>query len=203
MQPDADRARTQLMQEEQMRDSVKHSAASLEEYLTSLDLEIEVREPLEGEWTRVAQLTQRTNQFNLSLRRRTVEELRSLSDCTVLILKARDRFGDYGLVGLCIVHKKPDREGEIDTLLMSCRVLGRGVEDAFLRAIADTATRYGAKTLTAPFVEGPRNRVIREFIEAKGFREIQPGNWVLPIPPAPDYPAHVRWSGHMTVLRNT
>jgi hypothetical protein len=77
------------------------------------------------------------------------------------------------------------------------------VEDAFLRAIADTATRHGAKTLTAPFVEGPRNRVIREFIEAKGVREIRPGNWVLPIPPAPDYPAHVRWSGHMTVLRNT
>jgi len=203
MQTDADRTRTQLMQEEQQRDSVKHSAASLEEYLTSLDLEVEVREPLEGEWARVAQLTQRTNQFNLSLRRRTVEELRSLSDCTVLILKARDRFGDYGLVGLCVVHKTPDRAGEIDTLLMSCRVLGRGVEDAFLRAIADTATRHGAKTLTAPFVEGPRNRVIREFIEAKGFREIRPGNWVLPIPPAPDYPAHVRWSGHMTVLRNT
>ena len=89
------------------------------------------------ELARVAQLTQRTNQFNSSLKRRTISEVMALSsEAKVLVLKGRDRFGDYGSTGLAIMRpESSDGVWELDTLLMSCRVLGRGVEDAFLHAM--------------------------------------------------------------------
>src|SRR5262249_4691329 len=151
-------------------------------YLAGLELEVEMRKPEEAEWTRVAQLTQRTNQFNLSLKRRTVEEVRSLQPgASVLIIKARDRFGDYGLVGACTLRNEHAGVCELDTLLMSCRVLGRGVEDAFLHAIASSAAGQGASLVVAPFVPGPRNQVLKDFLVRAGFREAEPNRWELPI----------------------
>ncbi|HEY7387148.1 MAG TPA: HAD-IIIC family phosphatase [Bryobacteraceae bacterium] len=189
---EADQKRTRMMQEEARRNRERRAASTLEEYLEGLRLEVEIREPQDNEWARVAQLTQRTNQFNLSLRRRTLEEVRALSvNCSVLIVRARDRFGDYGLVGLCILAKAAEGRSEIDTLLMSCRVLGRGVEDAFLHAIAAAASGQGAAALAAPFLPGPRNQLIKEFLIRSGFREARPECWELPVTAA-RWPAHIR-----------
>ncbi len=193
---EADRKRTRMMQEESRRRGELRTAASLEEYLASLDLEVDIREPDDTEWPRLAQLSQRTNQFNLSLKRRTVEEMKGVADTgSALIVKARDRFGDYGLVGACIIGKPASGACEIDTLLMSCRVLGRGVEDAFLHAMARTAAAKGAARLVAPFVAGPRNQLVRDFLARSGFRETQPNTWVLPVTEIPPLPKHIRWLG--------
>ena len=193
---EADRKRTRMMQEESRRRGEQRTAASLEQYLASLDLEVEIREPDDAEWPRVAQLSQRTNQFNLSLKRRTAEEMRAVADNdSVLIVKARDRFGDYGLVGACIVRKPVSAACEIDTLLMSCRVLGRGVEDAFLHAMAKAAAARGASQLVAPFVAGPRNQLVKEFLARSGFFETQPNTWVRTVTEIPALPKHVRWVG--------
>ncbi len=193
---EADRKRTRMMQEESQRKRIRKTAASLDDYLASLELEVDIREPDDTEWARVAQLTQRTNQFNLSLKRRSLEEVKALAvSCPVRILKARDRFGDYGLVGACVFRKAESAACEVDTLLMSCRVLGRGVEDAFLHAIASAAAAQGASRLVAPFVEGPRNHLVKDFLVRSGFRENQPNTWVLPLAEAPDLPKHVRWIG--------
>jgi FkbH-like protein len=193
---EADRKRTRMMQEEGQRRRQQGTAASLEEYLASLDLEVDIREPEDAEWPRLAQLSQRTNQFNLSLKRRTVEEMRGVADTdSVLIVKARDRFGDYGLVGACVCRKAESETVEVDTLLMSCRVLGRGVEDAFLHAVASAAAVQGATQLVAPFVEGARNHLVKDFLVRSGFRETQQNTWVLPLAKAPALPKHVRWTG--------
>jgi FkbH-like protein len=193
---EADRKRTRMMQEESQRRRERGTAASLEEYLASLDIEVDIREPDETEWPRVAQLTQRTNQFNLSLKRRTTEEVKAVAgEDSVLIIKARDRFGDYGLVGVCIIRKPESAACEIDTLLMSCRVLGRGAEDAFLHAIARAAATMGAATLAAPYVVGPRNRLVKDFLARSRFRETQPNTWVLPVTEIPALPKHIRWVG--------
>lgn len=82
---------------------------------------------------RVAQLTQKTNQFNASLKRRSEAELASLSSgSSIYVLEVTDRLGDYGLVGVCILGCSPHAPDvvDIDPLLISCRALGRGVEDA-------------------------------------------------------------------------
>ena len=192
---EADLKRTRMMQEEGQRRVEKGRAGNLEEYLAGLQLEVEMRGPDESEWARVAQLTQRTNQFNLSLKRRTVEEVQGLgADHRVLVLKARDRFGDYGLVGACILRQAAGGVCEIDTLLMSCRVLGRGVEDAFLHAMAKAAAEDGAGTLVAPFVEGPRNQLCKEFLKRSGFQEAQPNVWSLPLQELPALPKHLVWA---------
>jgi FkbH-like protein len=189
-----DSSRTRMMQEEEQRRHEQKSAATLEEFLTSLELAVEVGTPEGPEWARVAQLTQRTNQFNSSLKRRTVEEVTALSpDAAVLILKVRDRFGDYGLTGLAIMRQDPALEvWEIDTLLMSCRVLGRGVEDAFLHAMAETAAFRGARFLRAPFTPGPRNGQVREFFARHNFEESEKNTWEIPLSRRPVLPPHVR-----------
>ena len=198
---EADLKRTRMMQEEGRRRRERTSAASLEDYLAGLGLEVDMREPEENEWARVAQLTQRTNQFNLSLKRRTVEEVKALrGSCSVLIVRARDKFGDYGLVGICFLR---NATGEIDTLLMSCRVLGRGVEDAFLHAIARTAASQGASRLTAPFVEGPRNQMVKDFLVRSSFREAEPNLWSLSIAELPVLPPHVHWAQEQASAEST
>ena len=157
---------------------------------------MEMGRPADQEWARVAQLTQRTNQFNLSLIRRSLEDLKPLAgDRWVLVAKAQDRFGDYGLVGVCILTP-PDRFGacEIDTLLMSCRALGRGVEDAFMHGIAAVAARQHASTLRARFIEGPRNAQVKTFLAGRGFDEIQPHVFSRTLDELPPLPAHVRFA---------
>jgi len=189
-----DATRTQKAREEEHRRRDRDAAGSLDEFLSALDLEVDVRRANDADWPRVAQLTQRTNQFNLSLKRRTLEDVKSLgSETTVLVLAARDRFGDYGPVGVCVLRpaEQPDWF-EIDTLLMSCRALGRGVEDAFLHGIAATAASRGATTLVAPYEKGPRNAQVGDFLRRSRFDEVQPNLWILSIENLPSLPNHVR-----------
>jgi FkbH-like protein len=191
---EADLNRTKMMQEENRRQREFKAAATLEDYLAGLELQVEMRGPAESELARVAQLTQRTNQFNLSLKRRTVEEVRSLTgSCSVLICKARDKFGDYGLVGACVLANAKSEVCEVETLLMSCRVLGRGVENAFLHAIARRASEQGASMLIAPFVEGQRNQLVKDFLIQAGFHEAPANGLVLTISQLPPLPKHIRW----------
>ncbi len=195
-----DAARTRMMHEESRRQSARKSTASLTAFLASLELRVEMAPPTEYEWPRVAQLTQRTNQFNLSLKRRTLEEVKALEpELFVYVLKAADRFGDYGLVGVGMFRESEQAGAwEIDTLLMSCRALGRGVEDAFLYGIADMAAQAGVSSLVARFVAGPRNGQVRDFLVRSGFRETEPNLWIRSLADLPTLPEHVEFqrSGH-------
>jgi FkbH-like protein len=189
-----DSSRTRMMHEESARQEESKSFRTLDEFLAGLELRVEIGSPVEQEWARVAQLTQRTNQFNLSLKRCALEQLKSLAaDQHVMVLKAQDRFGDYGLVGACILGP-PDRSGacEIDTLLMSCRALGRGVEDAFMHGIGAAAARQGGAKLLARYVEGPRNAQIKPFLARQRFTEVQAGIFSIPLNELLPLPAHVR-----------
>jgi FkbH-like protein len=190
-----DAARTRMMHEETRRQGEEKSFRSLDQFLAGLELRVEIGPPGEQEWGRVAQLTQRTNQFSLSLKRRTLEQLKSLAaGQLVMVLTAQDRFGDYGLVGTCILVP-PDHSGacEIDTLLMSCRALGRGVEDAFLYGVAAVAARWGASKLVARYIEGPRNAQIRPFLARHGFTEVHSDVFSLPLEEVSPLPAHVQF----------
>jgi FkbH-like protein len=123
-----------------------------------------------------------------------------------LVLKARDRFGDYGLVGVCMLRPPEQPESSdtwaIDTLLMSCRVLGRGVEEAFLHWIAESAARQGARTLVAPYVQGPRNGQVLDFLTRSGFDRVEPDLWKLAIAELPPLPRHVHFAQRVTWIRS-
>ena len=122
---DEDRNRNVYYAQQQEFGAKVRLAASLEVFMASLDLRVSIQPLVESKLPRAAQLTQRTNQFNLTTIRRTEAELKALEE--VYTAEVSDRFGDYGLVGVAICKQQED-ELYVDTFLLSCRVLGRGVE---------------------------------------------------------------------------
>jgi FkbH-like protein len=122
---------------------------------------------------RIVQLINKTNQFNLTTRRYTEDEVIAVMRSSAafgLQLRLIDRFGDYGIIAVCIGRMQGTEDLLIDTWLMSCRVLGRRVEQATLNLIAAEAGRLGAKRLVGAYRPTPRNHMVRDHYENLGFR---------------------------------
>jgi FkbH-like protein len=193
---DEDRQRTAMAAAESRRVDAM-ARMSREEFLTLLQLTVRVERATERVLPRIAQLVAKTNQFNLTTTRRSADELRRLmssSDHHLLALWAADRFGDHGLTGVAILRSDvPTQAVDIDTLLLSCRVLGRGVEAAFLAAIALEAARLGVTRLTARFVRTAKNGAAEGFLEQHGFvlAGEGSGHWVAALSAVKASPPHV------------
>jgi len=164
-----DRQRTLMYRQNAERNRFEQQTASIGDFLAGLNLKIDIAAPTEAEWPRVAQLTQRTNQFNFTTVRRSEAEVRGLAkegmEC--LRVQVSDRFGDYGLVGVLIFGPFGD-EMRIDTMLLSCRVLGRGIEHAMLARVGQLAVERGIPWMTAPFVPTAKNQPALNFLESVG-----------------------------------
>jgi len=200
-----DRARTRMIREERVRQQVQQNADGLEQYLAQLQLHVVFRLAREEDLQRVAQLTQKTNQFNLSLRRRSVEEIRTLAtQGDIYIVSARDRFGEYGTIGTAIVTRVPGTSStvELDTLLLSCRALGRGIEQAFLSSVCHEARARGARRIEGDLVHGPRNQPVHCFVEQYGFVSLGEGRLGRELEDVPPLPSHIQWVSEMPVLRS-
>ena len=150
-----------MMQVEVGRKAAASQAQSHEEFLASLGLTVRVFRPEPAHVGRVTQLINKTNQFNLTTIRRDEAEVGSLiasADHRVYAAEVSDRFGGYGLVAVAIVAAGTEA-WDVDTFLMSCRVLRRGVENAIFQCIADDAAAAGAKhPAAAPTSRRPRTR---------------------------------------------
>lgn len=188
-----DRARVEQYAQRNERRAAEGQSASLEGYLRSLATTVEVRAVASGDLVRVAQLTQKTNQFNLTTQRYTEAEIAQfVSDdqYRVLLARSADRFGDHGTVGVVIVRVADD-VWEIDTMLLSCRVIGRGVETAILASVADDAHRYGATALLGRFIATNKNAPAADFFSNHGFVPASAG---LGAAPTGDHPvADTSW----------
>jgi len=153
------------------RRSVQNTAASLEEYFHSLDIHADIGRATPQSLNRLVQMFNKTNQFNLTTRKyqaADMERFLGLGEYRVYVLRVRDRFGDHGLVGAAIVGDK-GRKWHIDSLLMSCRVMGLFVETAFLHAIYADAVRAGAATLIGEFIPTKKNQPAADFYARHGF----------------------------------
>lgn len=161
-----DRRRTEMYAQNREREALRTSSFSLEDYLASLALEVAIAAPTPEQLSRVAQLTQRTNQFNLGNLRRSEAELR---DCgrAILAVSVRDRFGDYGLVGAVVFVPVADVL-EVDTFLLSCRALGRRVEHAMLARLEMEARQRGIARVGLRFRSTPKNAPAAAFLAACG-----------------------------------
>lgn len=188
---DEDRRRTEMMAAESER-QLASARLSPEEFLASLRLTVDVRAATAADIPRVAQLVARTNQFNLTTIRRSAEELRALmasGDWRTLVASAADRFGDHGMIGVAILGR--GERPEIDTFLLSCRVLGRGVESAFLAALAGDAAGSSGTRLVARFVRTAKNGAASTFLADHGFRHEQGETWSAAISEIRPSPQHV------------
>jgi FkbH-like protein len=166
-----DSQRGALYAAEAQRAQLRSGASDMASYYRSLEMELEIRFADEFTTPRIAQLTQKTNQFNLTTRRYTDVEIRGFAasaSADVFSLRLRDRFGDAGIVGVAILEY---REGaaRIDTLLLSCRVLGRRVEDAMLDQCIRLARARGCRRLTGEYRPTAKNSQVREFYSSRGF----------------------------------
>lgn len=162
-----DALRNRMYRQEKKRKELKSEGISLESFLKSLELKVSMRFAGEEDIARAAQLTQRTNQFNLSTIRRNEDEMALLmkDDATkCFVVEVSDKFGDYGIIGL-IILKDNGKSLFIDTFLMSCRIFGRNVEDIMLSGIGKYADGIGRQTIEAVYVQTERNRPVYDFIK--------------------------------------
>jgi FkbH-like protein len=178
---DADRTRAASYRAQGHRRRAQASASSFEDYLASLEQRLTVEHVTEATVPRAAQLCQRTNQFNLTTRRHTqadVERMLADSAYDIVTLSVTDRFGDSGITGLAITLHA-DGRAELDTLLLSCRLLGRRVEDAFLAVLARRARERGARALLGTYEPTDRNVQVAAFFPDRGFTPAGERRWQL------------------------
>jgi len=166
-----DHRRGAMYQAQREREQLEQSISSREDFYRSLQQEAEISPLTKANLARIAQLTNKTNQFNLTTRRyseQQISELVSRAGWGCFSIRVRDRFGDNGLVGVAITRQEGDT-AEIDSFLLSCRVIGRTVETAFLSFLADRARANGASRLQGWFLPTKKNAPARDFYSAHGF----------------------------------
>ncbi|MFN0117977.1 MAG: HAD-IIIC family phosphatase [Elusimicrobiota bacterium] len=170
-----DLIRTQLYKEEDQRKKSADNFKGVEDYLISLSIKVEIHTAVSSDLDRVSQLTQKTNQFNLTTRRYSVGEIEQIAqspDSMILTMSVEDKFGQLGLTGVCII-KKINNVAIVDSFLMSCRILGRNLEMAFADHCFKLAkTVWGVSQWQASFIRTEKNQQCKSFWPRFGFRPI-------------------------------
>jgi FkbH-like protein len=174
-----DASRTELYKKQVLRENEKMKATSLKEYLASLEISINISKDDFTSIPRIAQLTQKTNQFNLTTKRYTdtqIEQFMNNEHDYVFSLSVRDKFGDNGLTGVCILKVDPSESGHIfiDTFLLSCRIIGRNIEYAFVNyIIKEFVKKQNLKKISASYVPTKKNVQVETFYDNLGFELIE------------------------------
>jgi len=180
-----DRKRGEMYAAQIERETLRKQETTFEDYLFGLQMELSVQETQPGDLPRVHQLFQKTNQFNLTTRRYSpseVNEFHRREEALLAVMRNRDRFGDNGLVGVALAL--PEGRGRevwrIDSLLMSCRVLGRTVESGFLKQLLLELKRRGARRVIGEFIPTAKNGLVKEFYAQAGFEPAgESGRWEI------------------------
>ena len=158
--------RAEMYQQQESRRALQQASGSLEDFLMSLDMKVQVGAVNAGTMDRVAQLIAKTNQFNLTTRRHSQAQLAAMIDAgaVALWMRVADRFGDNGLTGVIVAV--PENEAghwRIDTLLLSCRVIGRNIETGLLGALAREIAKRGATALLGEYLPTAKNELVKDF----------------------------------------
>ena len=185
---EADLKRAGQYREEAQRELTKTHFTNINDYLISLGMEIRLERFNAFNLPRIAQLIQRSNQFNLMTRRygeAACEAMMKDPAFAPFTVKLADKFGDYGLVSV-VVLKPRGEDVEIDEYLMSCRVLQRGVESFTMNAIFAHAARLGAKRVVGQYIPTRKNDMVKDFFKGFGFEKVADGEgggttWALAV----------------------
>jgi FkbH-like protein len=176
---DDDRRRARTYRENVQRQEQMPISGNVEEYLASLDMEVELRPFDTANLGRIVQLINKTNQFNLTTRRMMEAECVALmgrADCYTQFMRLRDRFGDNGITGVLIAFIE-DGNLRIDNWLLSCRVLGRRVEDAMLAAALNHGRARGCEYAIGEYLPTAKNGQVSGIFEKYGFEPHGPNRF--------------------------
>jgi FkbH-like protein len=183
---DEDKMRGNLYVTERLRKEAEKEFDDPKKFLESLGLEIKIHKNDKNALERLSQLTEKTNQFNTNKHPYNTEELQSLMEnpkYEVLHARVLDRFGDHGVTAMAIINTENDR-WNIGSFLLSCRIIGRGVEEAFLSSIAKYAKERGVKEIDITFKITEKNKPAEIFVEkifnggAVLIDDITPPDWI-------------------------
>ena len=171
---EADLQRAAQYREEAQREIIKTRFTNVNDYLVSLGMQIKLERFNAFNLPRIAQLIQRSNQFNLMTRRygeAACEAMMKDASVAPLTLKLADKFGDYGLISVVILRSAGE-DLEIDEYLMSCRVLQRGVESFAMNNIFAYAQRLGLKRVVGRYIPTAKNDMVKDFFKGFGFERV-------------------------------
>ena len=176
--------RTKLYQAEFQRKQLQVQYQSIDDYLKSLEMIGKAEKFMPENYARIAQLTQRSNQFNLRTMRYSEADIQAIAEnenFLTMSLHLKDKFGDHGLVSVVILEKKNEQEVFVDTWLMSCRVLKRGMEEYVVNKIVKLARAHGFKKITAEYIPTPKNAMVEKIYEKMGFTNVGENNYALDV----------------------
>lgn len=169
--------KTEQYRQNVQRQELQNATGDLSAYLASLETELEIRRAREDDLPRVHQLFTKTNQFNVTTKRYTpsdVERFAASPNHELWIAKARDRFGDLGTIAVVLLEKQEEILA-IDSFLMSCRAMGRGLETALMNHIKQRLATNGTSELRAVYLPTPKNMPVEAFFDDEGFRLVEVG----------------------------
>ncbi len=167
-----DTKRNDQYREEAERAKAQYQFTNENEFLESLQMVAEIKPVDKFTLPRSAQLTQRSNQFNLRTVRYTEEKLREVigdKNKFTLAVSLKDKFGDYGLISLLVLEKINDNDLFIDTWIMSCRVLKRNVEELVLNEVVNLAIQQKCNRVIGEFIPTPKNELVKDHYKKLGF----------------------------------
>jgi FkbH-like protein len=167
---DEDKTKTEQYKANAHRANARHFFTDMKEYIRSLEIVLKIAEANDLTLSRTAQMTQKTNQFNLTTQRYTDADLRKMlhGGYRLFTISVSDKFGDSGLTGACIV-KIEKKQATIDTLLLSCRILGKDIEKAFVEYVLQILQMEGIGEVSASYIPTAKNGQVAEFYEQAGF----------------------------------
>lgn len=172
-----DFTKTQQYKANYLRKKEEEQFTNIDDYLASLDMVLTVKVNNFDQIPRISELTQKTNQFNLTTRRYTESDIKMfMTYDKVYSLSVRDKFGDNGLTGVCITNLD-----EIDIFLLSCRILGRGIEYAFLDKIVECRVNRGFRYLCGEYIATPKNSQVSDFYAKAGFELYEDNKYFIDV----------------------
>ena len=173
--------RNEMYLVQKKRTELKNKIVDFDEFLKQMNIEVNIKKADSFTIPRISQLTLKTNQFNLTTKRYQQEEISSFSsdkDRIIECVQVSDKFGDNGITGVYIIEKKDSKEWIIDTFLLSCRIMGRKVEEAMLYQIIEKAKNLGIKRIKGKFIPTKKNKPAENFYSDYGFKK-EGGYWVF------------------------
>lgn len=173
-----DLIKTEQYRQEELRKQDLAKATSLEDYLLSLNISIRLGEAETDQFDRIVQLLNKTNQFNTNTHRFNQQEFleyQADNNNHVYVANVSDKYGDNGLVVILMVHCNCN-EAIIDNFLMSCRVMGRQIENAVITAVENRLYEIGIKTLHASYIKTAKNKPVEKLYDKLGFKLIDSNN---------------------------
>lgn len=163
---DEDKKKTQQYKANASRAQEQRNFGDFTAFLRSLDIQMTIEQANDFNIQRIAQMTQKTNQFNLTTKRYTDADIRKFlqEGWKIWCLSVADKFGDNGITGCIMVNGS-----EIDTLLLSCRILGKGIENAFLKKVLSLLRENGVGEVKALYLSTLKNKQVSDFYDKNGF----------------------------------